>query len=151
MARGEVNFIFSWSGIDLFLALLDYAHDYDYAHAHGIELCPLSVRRPSVRRPSVSQLSLNPTNGFLSNLVVSSPGPYAWTFFFCFFLYFWDFFTNMFFAFVNIESYGSENFKTLLLVQIAAESFQTFPAFSSQWSSQKIPRLGFLKFWKLKF
>ncbi len=32
--------------------------------------------------------------------------------------------------------YGSENFKTLLLLQIAAESFQTFPEFSSQWSSQ---------------
>ncbi len=31
--------------------------------------------------------------------------------------------------------YGSENFKTLLL-QIAAETFQTFPEFSSQWSSQ---------------
>ncbi len=27
--------------------------------------------------------------------------------------------------------YGGENFKTLLLLQIAAESFQTFPEFSS--------------------
>ncbi len=32
--------------------------------------------------------------------------------------------------------YGSENFKTLLLLQIAAESFQTLPEFSSQWSSK---------------
>ncbi len=39
------------------------------------------VRRPSVRRPSVSQLSLNLMHGFLSNLVVASPGPYARTFF----------------------------------------------------------------------
>ena len=31
--------------------------------------------------------------------------------------------------------YGSETFKTLLL-QIAAKSFQTFPEFASQWSSQ---------------
>ncbi len=32
--------------------------------------------------------------------------------------------------------YGSEKFKTLLLLQIVGESFQTFPEFSSQWSSQ---------------
>ena len=34
--------------------------------------------------------------------------------------------------------YGSENFKTLpvLLLQIAAESFQTSPEFFSQWPSQ---------------
>ncbi len=34
--------------------------------------------------------------------------------------------------------YGSNNFKTLLLLQIAAESFQTFPEISSEWSSQKL-------------
>ncbi len=33
--------------------------------------------------------------------------------------------------FINMGPYGSENFKTLLLLQIAAESFQTFPEFSS--------------------
>ncbi len=32
--------------------------------------------------------------------------------------------------------YESENFKTLLLLQITAKSFQTCPEFSSQWSSQ---------------
>ena len=32
--------------------------------------------------------------------------------------------------------YGSQDFKTLLLLQIAAESFQTFSEFSSQWSTQ---------------
>ncbi len=31
---------------------------------------------------------------------------------------------------------GSENFKTLLLLQITAKRFQTFPEISSQWSSQ---------------
>ncbi len=31
---------------------------------------------------------------------------------------------------------GSENVKTILLLQIAAKSFETFPEFSSQWSSQ---------------
>ena len=45
-----------------------------------------------------------------------------------------DFFKIFFF--VNMGRYGSENFKTLLLLQIAAESFQTTPEFSSQWSSQ---------------
>ena len=41
--------------------------------------------------------------------------------------------------------YGSENFKTLLLLQIVVESFQTFPEFSSQMVVTKL-RLGFLKF-----
>ncbi len=41
-----------------------------------------------------------------------------------------------FFVFFNMGPYGRENFKTLLLLQMAAESFQTFPTFSSQWSSQ---------------
>ncbi len=33
--------------------------------------------------------------------------------------------------------YGSQNFKTLLLPEITFESFEPFPEFSSQWSSQK--------------
>ncbi len=40
--------------------------------------------------------------------------------------------------------YGSQNFKTLLLLQITFESFQTFSVFSSQWSWQKYC-FGFLK------
>ncbi len=40
-----------------------------------------------------------------------------------------------FFIFVNMGPYGSENFKTLLLLQIAAKRFETCPEFSSQWSS----------------
>ncbi len=34
------------------------------------------------------------------------------------------------FRFVNMGPYGSQNFKTLLLLQIAAVSFQNFPEFS---------------------
>ncbi len=40
------------------------------------------------------------------------------------------------FVFLNMETNGSENFKMLLLLQIATKSFQTCPEFSSQWSSQ---------------
>ena len=40
-------------------------------------------------------------------------------------------FLRIFFVFVNIGSYGSENFKTLLILHIAVESFQTFPEFLS--------------------
>ncbi len=46
------------------------------------------------------------------------------------------FIEEFFFVFVNMGPYGSENFQTLLLLQIAAENFQTFPECSSQWSSQ---------------
>ncbi len=56
-------------------------------------------------------------------------------------------FWRIFFVFVNMEPYGSENFKTQLLLQIAAERFQTFPELSSQWSSQNYVWY----FWKLKF
>ena len=42
--------------------------------------------------------------------------------------------------------YLSENFKTLLLLQIKAKSFQTCPEFSSQWSSQNI-----YDFWNFEF
>ncbi len=42
----------------------------------------------------------------------------------------------MFFVFLNMGPYGSPDFKTLFLVQIAAESFHFFPEFSSQWSTQ---------------
>ncbi len=41
-----------------------------------------------------------------------------------------------FFVFLNMGPYRNENFKTLLILQIATESFQTFPEFSSQQSSQ---------------
>ncbi len=43
--------------------------------------------------------------------------------------------------------YGSKNFKTLLLLQIAAQSFETCPEFSSQWSLQNY----FWDFWNFEF
>ena len=65
---------------------------------------------------------------FFQILVVASPGPYADTFFErvsvwpIHFQMFYDFFV----IFVNMGTYGSENLKTVLLLYIAAESFQTF-------------------------
>ena len=65
---------------------------------------------------------------------MASPGPYAQTIF-----HFWKknvwIFLRIFFICINMGPYGRQNFQTLLL-QIIAESFQTFPEFSSQWSSQ---------------
>ncbi len=46
---------------------------------------------------------------------------------------------------LNIGLYGRENFKMLLFFQMAYELFQTFPEFSSQWSSQKYS-VGISKF-----
>ncbi len=43
---------------------------------------------------------------------------------------------TFFLFFVNMGRSGSENFKIVLLVQMVAKRFQTFPEFSSQWSSQ---------------
>ncbi len=67
-------------------------------------------------------------------MVVASSGPYAEAFF--------VFkkkkkqlgrgdFLNKFFVLLNMGPYGSENFKTLLLLQITAESFQLFLNFLS--------------------
>ena len=95
-----------------FLSLLDYI-----SRAHEIEIRPSSVR------PSLSLLSLNLIRGLLLNFGSCFP---------------WAIRCVMFskkkksdclrfvFVFVNKGTYGSENFKTLLL-QIVAESIQTFP------------------------
>ena len=62
---------------------------------------------------------------------------------------------GFFFVFLNIGPYAiyipydrSQNFKMLLFLQIAGESVQAFPEFSSH---SQAPCLGFLTFWKLKF
>ena len=52
-----------------------------------------------------------------------------------FFFRFIQFFSVLNFL-VNMGHYGSQNCKPLLFLQIAGNSFQTFPEFSSQWSSQ---------------
>ncbi len=64
---------------------------------------------------------------------------------FFFIILFFFYFLRIFFVFVNMGTYGSQNFKTLLLPQITFESFQTLSEISSQWSSQKYC-FGFLKF-----
>ncbi len=65
---------------------------------------------------------------------------YAWNF--------WKFLKNEILKiFFSLEPNGIENFNTLFLLQIAAKSFQTWPDFSSQWSSQK--RNG--DFWNFDF
>ncbi len=80
------------------------------------------VRRPSVVRPSVCGIDCLWTlcTDFFQILVVASPGPYAQTFF-----HFWKKkilnFLRIIFIFVNMGPYGSENFKTLLLVVIRSE------------------------------
>ncbi len=65
---------------------------------------------------------------------------YAWNF--------WKFLKNEILKiFFSLEPNGIENFNTLFLLQIAAKSFQTWPDFSSQWSSQN--RKG--DFWNFEF
>ncbi len=94
------------------------------------------VRRPSSVR-LWHRLSLKLLHGFLSNFSCGFPGAIGPDVFFIFEKKKKLNLLRIFFVFVNMAPYGSENFKTLLLLQIAAESFQTFPEFSSQWSSQK--------------
>ncbi len=102
----------------------------DVSRAHEIEICPSSVVRPSV-----SQLSLNLMHGFLSNFGCCFPWAIRSDAFWIFEYFFYYYFLRIFFVFVNKGPNGSENFKTLLLLQITAKSF-TFSEFSSQWSSQ---------------
>ncbi len=102
----------------IFLALLD-----SVSRAHGMGLL-------SVVRPSVSQLSLNLMYGFLSNFSCGFPWAIRPDGFWIFEKKFFLDFLRIYFVFVNMGPYGSKNFKMLLLLQIAAESFQTFPEFS---------------------
>ena len=110
-----------------FLALLDYI-----SRAHKIVICPSFVCRPSVRVAIISESNARISFKFWLLLLL---GHMLRQFFFIFWNIFF-YFSRIFFMFANMVPYGSENFNTLLLLQIAAESFQTFPEFSSQWSSQ---------------
>ncbi len=62
-----------------------------------------------------------------------------------FLVFYFSGFFFFFFVFVNMGPYVSQNFKPLLLPQNTIGSFQPFPKFSSQWSSQKYC-FRFLKF-----
>ncbi len=66
---------------------------------------------------------------FSQILVVASPGPYAQTFFFIFRKKKFNF-LQIFFVFVNMGPYGSENFKTLLLLKSLLNPFIFFSEFS---------------------
>ena len=96
-----------------FLALLDYV-----SRAHEVEI------RPSVHL--WHRLSLSYCMDFFQILVVASPGQYCMPRHFLI-LKKKNLNLQIFFVFFNMGPYGSENFKMLLLLQIAAESFQTFP------------------------
>ncbi len=81
-------------------------------------------------RPSVSQVISEPNARI-------SPGPYVEVFFFKYE------FLQIFFFFVNMRPYGSENVKTLLLLQSRSRKF-----WNLSWIFLSIvltkPRLGFL-------
>ena len=110
-------------------------------------------RNSSVVRPSVTQLSLNLMRLFLYNFGCCFPWAIRPD------VCFWIFETfgifeilkieilTFFFVFVNMGPKERENFKMLLLLQIVAESFHTFPEFSSQWSSQNYV----WNFWNFEF
>ncbi len=92
-----------------------------------------------VRHPSVSQLPLNLLHGFLSNFMCG----FSWTIRRANFLFLkkkiWEW-GGILYGYISFsltwDPYGSENFKMLLVLQIAAEKFQSFPEFSFQWFSQ---------------
>ncbi len=88
----------------------------------------LSVVRPSVRVAIISELNARISFKFWMWLPLGDT--------LGLFLNFWKKevffnFLQIFFVFVNVGPYRSENFKTLLLLQITAESFQIFFEFSS--------------------
>ncbi len=77
------------------------------------------VRRPSVVR-LWHRLSLKLLHGFLSNLSCGFP----WAIWLEGFFFFFWFCLRIFFMFVNIGPYGSQNFKMLLLPQSLLNSFK---------------------------
>ncbi len=93
--------------------------------AHEIEICPSSAR------PSACVLIISESNPQISfKFWLLLPLGHTQRQFFYYLKKIFLIFLRIFFAFVNMGPYGSENFNTLVL-QIAAESVQTFPEFSS--------------------
>ena len=96
---------------------------------------------------SMSQLSLNLMHGFLANFGCCFPWTLCRGIFFVLWKFFFYFFCKYFLFLLTWDvPYGSQNFKTLLLLQIAAGCFQSFPEFFSQWSSQN----NVWNFWNFK-
>ena len=90
-----------------------------------------SVRRP----PSVRVVIISEPNARISfKFWLLLPLTHTLGCFFNFWILF-KIFLRIFFVFLCMAPYGSQNFKTLLPLQIAAESFQTFSECSSQWST----------------
>ena len=124
----------------LCLALLDYV-----SRAHEMEICPLSVVRSTVvcRPSSVRVAIISEPNARISFkfwfLLPLCHTLRHFLIFFCF-----GFFYE-YYRFVNMGPYGSENFKTLFVLQVATESFQTFLEFLFLMVLAK-PRLEFSKF-----
>ena len=131
---------FLWASTLLYIMMRHWCHGWD---AFLAWLCQQSswnrnlsvvcrpssvIGRPSVR-PSVSQLSLNLImHAFLSKFGFCFPWSIRSDVFLIFEkkMVFFFYFIQIFIVFVNMGPYGSPDFKTLLLLQIAAESFQTF-------------------------
>ncbi len=127
-------------------------------HFHWFKSCPIFSstwlcqqsspsfsRAPSVRRSSVASI----ISEVIAWISFKFNCGFPWTIcrdlfchFWLFYLLFYEYFSFSF----NMGPHRSENFKTLLFLHIAAESWQTFPEFSSQWSSQKY----ISDFWNLK-
>ncbi len=117
-----------------FLALLDYV-----SRAHEIEICP--VVRPSPVCVAIEQIPFT-FQLWLPLGLKHGGNVHFWKINHLFWFLLWSFQ-----FLVNIKFYGSPNFKTLLLPQLAFESFQTFSEFSSEWSSQSTV----LDFWNFEF
>ncbi len=118
------------------LALIDYG-----SRNHEIEIRPSSVRGALTSEPN-AQISFK---FWLLLALCHTLAPPFLNFFENKTKINWDFFLAMFVLFVNMGPFGSKLLKTLLLLKVAAESFQTFPEISSQWSPEKYC-FEFLKF-----
>ncbi len=123
----------TWYYSKSFLALLDYV-----STAHEIEIRPSSVS-PSVASIISEPIAWISFKFWLLLPLGHTPGLLNKK------MYFFRIF------FINMRPYmGTKNLQTLRFPQITFESFQTFPEFSSQWSSQKYC-FGFFKFWVYDF
>ncbi len=61
------------------------------------------------------------------------------------------FFFMIYLRFVDMRLFGTKNFKTVLLYQIAFEFFQTYPTRTYPWMASQECCFEFLKFWVSDF